>query len=118
MKATRGDGLYVRFGTGFLDQPGNLANAGETAWGHYIANAYNMSANPAAEKFGEEYKAKTGHYPTYIEPQTVFGVRMLAEALKATPPENGQLHVSKRSEARSVGKACVSRCRSGWSPSN
>src|SRR3546814_6566691 len=54
-----------------------------------------MSANPAAEKFGEEYKAKTGHYPTYIEPQTVFGVRMLAEALKATPPENGQLNVSK-----------------------
>src|SRR3546814_19270548 len=54
-----------------------------------------MSANPAAEKFGEEYKAKTGHYPTYIEPQTVFGVRMLAEALKATPPEKGQLNVSK-----------------------
>src|SRR3546814_6799172 len=61
MKATRGAGLDVRFGTVFLDQPGNLANAGETALGHYIANAYNMSANPAAEKFGEEYKAKTGH---------------------------------------------------------
>src|SRR3546814_10890265 len=102
-RSTRTDTLFpyttlfrsVRFGTVFLDQPGNLANAGETALGHYIANAYNMSANPAAEKFGEEYKAKTGHYPTYIEPQTVFGVRMLDEALKATPPENGQLNVSK-----------------------
>lgn len=95
MKATRGAGLDVRFGTVFLDQPGNLANAGETALGHYIANAYNMSANPETEKFGEEYKAKTGHYPTYIEPQTVFGIQMLAEALKATPPEDGQLNVSK-----------------------
>lgn len=95
MKATRGAGLDVRFGTVFLDQPGNLANAGETALGHYIANAYNMSANPETEKFGEEYKAKTGHYPTYIEPQTVFGIQMLAEALKATPPEDGQLNVTK-----------------------
>src|SRR3546814_10933842 len=94
MKATRGAGLDVRFGTVFLDQPGNLANAGETALGHYIANAYNMSANPETEKFGEEYKAKTGHYPTYIEPQTVFGIQMLAEALKATPPEDGQPNVS------------------------
>ncbi|NYT84706.1 branched-chain amino acid ABC transporter substrate-binding protein [Pollutimonas harenae] len=95
MKATRGAGLDVRFGTVFLDQPGNLANAGETALGHYIANAYNMSASPEAEKFGEEYKAETGHYPTYIEPQTVFGIRMLAEALKATPPEDGQLNMAK-----------------------
>ncbi|PLC50198.1 branched-chain amino acid ABC transporter substrate-binding protein [Pollutimonas subterranea] len=95
MKATRGAGLDVRFGTVFLDQPGNLANAGETALGHYISHAFNMAASPEAEKFGEAYKAKTGHYPTYIEPQTVFGVQMLAEALKATPPEDGKLNVTQ-----------------------
>ncbi|MYN12716.1 ABC transporter substrate-binding protein [Pusillimonas sp. TS35] len=95
MKATRGAGLNVRFGTVFLDQPGNLANAGETALGHYIANAFNMAASPETEKFGEEYKAKTGHYPTYIEPQTVFGIEMLAEALKATAPKNGELDVTQ-----------------------
>src|SRR3546814_7838875 len=67
MKATRGAGLDVRFGTVFLDQPGNLANAGETALGHYIANAYNMSANPETEKFGEEYKARSEEHTSELQ---------------------------------------------------
>ena len=93
MKATRAAGLKVRFGTVFLDQVGNLANAGDTALGHYIAHAYNISADSNTERFGEEYKAKTGHYPTFIEPQTVFGVQMLNEALKATKPANGEINI-------------------------
>src|SRR5690606_2754636 len=80
MKATRAAGLKVRFGTVFLDQVGNLANAGDTALGHYISHAFNIEANDEAAKFGEEYKSKTGHYPTFIEPQTTFGMRMLGEA--------------------------------------
>lgn len=94
MKATRAAGLKVRFGTVFLDQVGNLANAGDTAMGHYISHAYNIAANADTERFGEEYKAKTGHYPTFIEPQTVFGLQMLGEALKATKPEDGNLNVT------------------------
>jgi branched-chain amino acid transport system substrate-binding protein len=34
-----------------------------------------------------DYKAKTGHAPVFIEPQTVFGMAMVADALKRTKPE-------------------------------
>ncbi|HWL29371.1 MAG TPA: branched-chain amino acid ABC transporter substrate-binding protein [Burkholderiaceae bacterium] len=95
MKATRAAGLKVRFGTVFLDQVGNLANAGDTAVGHYIAHAFNIQAGDEAAKFGEDYKAKTGHYPTFIEPQTVFGMRMLGEALKQTKPEDGKINITE-----------------------
>jgi len=95
MKAARNAELTVRFGTVFLDQPGNIANAGETALGHYVANTFNMQENEKAAEFGEAYKAATGHYPAYIEPQTVFGVTMLGEALKATPGNGGALDVTQ-----------------------
>ena len=84
MKATRDAGLKIRFGTVFLDQPGNIANAGDLALGHYISHAFNVEANDASKAFAEDYKAVTGHYPTYVEPQTVFGIQMLAEALRNT----------------------------------
>jgi branched-chain amino acid transport system substrate-binding protein len=95
MKATGNAGLDVRFGTVFLDQPGNLANAGETAVGHYIAHAFNIATNDKTRQFGEAYKAKTGHYPTYIEPQTVFGMQMLSQALKQTKPADGKIDITK-----------------------
>ncbi|MGG4773174.1 branched-chain amino acid ABC transporter substrate-binding protein [Paenalcaligenes sp. Me52] len=86
MKATRDAGLKIRFGTVFLDQPGNIANAGDLALGHYISHAFNVEANDATKAFAEDYKAVTGHYPTYVEPQTVFGIQMLGEALRNTSP--------------------------------
>jgi branched-chain amino acid transport system substrate-binding protein len=86
MKASRAAGLKVRFGTVFLDQPGNVGNAGDTALGHYVSHAFNMESNAATERFGNDYKAKTGHYPAFIEPQTVFGMQMLGVALKQTKP--------------------------------
>ena len=45
MKAAGDAGLDVTFATAFLDQPGNIANAGETALGHYIANNYDNAAS-------------------------------------------------------------------------
>jgi branched-chain amino acid transport system substrate-binding protein len=94
MKATQAAGLKVRFATVFLDQVGNLANAGEVALGHYIAHPYNIeAAGDEGAKFAEDYKAKTGHYPSYTEPQTVIGVRFLGEALKQVPPKDGKLSV-------------------------
>ncbi|NOL50427.1 branched-chain amino acid ABC transporter substrate-binding protein [Pelistega europaea] len=95
MKATRDSGLAVRFGTVFLDQPGNIANAGTTAMGHYISHAFNIELNADTEKFAQAYKEKTGHYPSYVEPQTVFGMQMLEKALKETPAENGEMNVTK-----------------------
>lgn len=95
MKATRDSGLKLRFGTVFLDQPGNIANAGENALGHYVSHAFNIASNEETVKFAEDYKAVTGHYPTYVEPQTVFGITMLGEALKNTPAEDGELNITK-----------------------
>ncbi|MCC3261813.1 ABC transporter substrate-binding protein, partial [Paenibacillus polymyxa] len=94
MKATQAARLKVRFATVFLDQVGNLANAGEVALGHYIAHPYNIeAAGEEGAAFAEDYKSKTGHYPSYTEPQTVIGVRFLGEALKQVKPQDGKLPV-------------------------
>jgi branched-chain amino acid transport system substrate-binding protein len=82
MKATGEAGLKVRFATTFLDQVGNIANAGETAVGHFVAHPGNIELDKTG--FPEAYKAKTGHFPVFIEPQAVYAVRALGEALKAT----------------------------------
>lgn len=95
MKATRSAGLKVRFGTVFLDQPGNIGNAGDTALGHYISHAFSMENNEASKQFGIDYKDKTGHFPTFIEPQTVFGMQMLAEALKQTKIKDDKIDITE-----------------------
>ena len=96
MKAAHQAGLKVRFGTVFLDQPGNLGNAGDTALGHYVAQMGNVEAGGAeGAKFAEDYRAKTGHVPTYVEPSTVVGMTMLGEALKATKPQGDRLNVTE-----------------------
>ena len=41
MKAAKSAGLKARFATTFLDQPGNIGNAGETALGHYVVHSFN-----------------------------------------------------------------------------
>ena len=90
----------MRFATVFLDQVGNLANAGEVALGHYIAHPYNIeAAGEEGAKFAEDYKAKTGHYPSYTEPQTVIGVTFLGEALKQVKPQDGKLSVPELAKA-------------------
>jgi branched-chain amino acid transport system substrate-binding protein len=95
MKASKAAGLKVRFGTVYLDQPGNLSNAGPLALGHYVAHAFNAEAAGAeGERFVNDYKAKTGHAPVFIEPQTVFGLEMVADTLKRTPAEKGALNVN------------------------
>jgi branched-chain amino acid transport system substrate-binding protein len=95
MKASKAAGLKVRFGTVFLDQPGNVANAGETAIGHFIAHAFNPeSGGPASTRFVDDFKAKTGHVPVFVEPQAVFGLEMVAEALKRTKPQGDALNVN------------------------
>jgi branched-chain amino acid transport system substrate-binding protein len=94
MKAAHESGLKVRFATAFLDQPGNLGNAGDTALGYYVSHPFDIeAAGKEGEQFAADYKAKTGKLPTFIEPQTVFAISMLGEALKSVKPVNGQLDV-------------------------
>ena len=96
MKAAKAAGLKTRFGTVYLDQPGNIANAGEVALGGYVAQAFNPeAAGEAGAAFVKDYEAKVGHAPTFIEPQTVFGVLLVGEALKQVPAGDGKLDVRK-----------------------
>jgi branched-chain amino acid transport system substrate-binding protein len=105
MKATKAAGLKARFGTIFLDQPGNVANAGELALGHFVAHTFNSEAGGAeGDKFANDYKAKTGHLPTATEPQTIFGLAMVGEALKNTKPEGGALNVNAFAKALESAK--------------
>ena len=94
MKAAHESGLKVRFGTAYLDEPGTLANAGETALGSYISHPFDIeAAGKEGEQFAADYKAKTGKAPVYIEPQTVFAMATLGQALKSVKPVNGKLDV-------------------------
>jgi len=105
MKAAKSGGLNARFATAFLDQPGNLANAGEAALGSYVSHAFDAEAGgQASADFAEDYKSKVGHYPVYIEPGTVFGLMLVGEALKAVKPENGKLNVDKFAIALEAAK--------------
>lgn len=93
MKATGDAGLDVRFGTTYLDQPGNISNAGATALGHYIANAY-VNAEETAD-FAETFKAAAGHYPAFVEPQGAFALGALGNALSALDFAGGEIDVTK-----------------------
>jgi branched-chain amino acid transport system substrate-binding protein len=97
MKAAGDAGLKVRFGTDFLDQPGNIANAGETALGHYIANTYDNAAGDPA--FAENYKAAVGHNPVFVEPPAVFAAGALAQALSKVDFKGGPINVTEIAKA-------------------
>lgn len=93
MKATGDAGLDVTFATTFLDQPGNIANAGQTALGHYIANNYDNAATPTNE-FPEAYKAATGAYPIFVEGHSTFALGQLQEALSTLDFKGGDINVT------------------------
>jgi branched-chain amino acid transport system substrate-binding protein len=83
MKAAGDSGLKVRFATYWLDQPGNIANAGPTALGHYNVSAFYPEANgEATQNFAEDFKAKMGGLPILNQSLTVNGIWGLGEALK------------------------------------
>ena len=93
MKAAGDAGLDVTFATAFLDQPGNIANAGKTAIGHYIANNYDNAATDG--KFAEDYKTATGHYPIFVEGHSAFALGALQQALGTVDFGGGDIDVTK-----------------------
>jgi len=100
MKASKAAGLKVRFGTMYLDQPGNLANGGELTLGHFVAHTFTAEAGGAAgERFVADFQAKTGQAPVAIQPQAIFGMWMLADALQRVKPEGGNLNVNALARA-------------------
>lgn len=93
MKAAGNAGLDVTFATAFLDQPGNIANAGKTALGHYIANNYDNAATDG--EFAESYKAATGHVPIFVEGHTAFALGALQQALGTLDFGGGEINATK-----------------------
>ncbi|WP_028241001.1 branched-chain amino acid ABC transporter substrate-binding protein [Stutzerimonas azotifigens] len=94
MKAVGDSGLDVTFGTTFLDQVGNVANAGKMALGHYVAHPGNAELNKDPQD-AEDYKAFSGHYPVYVEPGTINGIRLFTEALRANDFKGGDIDVNR-----------------------
>jgi len=93
MKAVGDAGLKARFATTFLDQPGNIGNAGTVAMGHYVANPFNIELTDG--KFPADYEKFSGHIPAYIEPQTVNTVRMLLKAGDAADFKKGRIDATQ-----------------------
>jgi branched-chain amino acid transport system substrate-binding protein len=88
MKAAGDSGLKARFAAYWIDQPGNIANAGDTAIGHYTQATFFPDANgEATEKFAADFKAKTGNIPLNVQGHTVHGVWGIGEALKGVKPD-------------------------------
>ena len=84
MKAAGDSGLKARFVAYWIDQPGNIANAGDTALGHYTVLDILSDANgDDGRGFAEDFKAKTGQYPLNVQGHVVHGMWGLGEALKA-----------------------------------
>src|SRR5262249_17635139 len=84
MKAASDSGLKARFASYWLDQPGNLANAGATAIGHYNQSSFYPDANgEATTKFAEDFKAYAGAYPINLQGHPTPGHLGIREALNA-----------------------------------
>lgn len=105
MKATSDAALKVRFGTAFLDQPGNVGNAGAVAEGNLVVGAFNPQLNAASKAFAEGYKKAVGHYPTYVEPTAAFGVELLGAALATL--DKGKDPVSATDIVRAMEKSTI-----------
>ncbi|MSO90855.1 MAG: branched-chain amino acid ABC transporter substrate-binding protein [Acetobacteraceae bacterium] len=90
MKAAGDSGLKSRFLAYWIDQPGNIANAGDTALGHFTLSTFFADANgEKTAAFAEDFKAKTGNYPLNVQGHTVHGMWGLGEALKALKAKPG-----------------------------
>lgn len=105
MKAAGDAGLKVRFAAYWLDQPGNIANAGATALGHYnVSSFYAESNGEESQKFADHYKSKMGAYPVWVQGHTIHGIWGLGESLKALKPKAGD-KVSVKQIAFAMEKA-------------
>ena len=90
MKAAGDSGLKARFLAYWIDQPGNISNAGDTALGHYTLSTFFSDANgDKSAAFAEDFKVKTGSYPLNVQGHTVHGMWGLGEALKALKAKAG-----------------------------
>jgi branched-chain amino acid transport system substrate-binding protein len=91
MKAAGDSGLKARFLAYWIDQPGNIGNAGDTAVGHYTLSTFFPDANgEKTAAFAEDFNKKMGAYPLNVQGHTVHGIWGVGEALKALKAKPGE----------------------------
>jgi len=93
MKAVGDAGLKARFGTAFLDQEGNISNAGDVVLGHYVVHTFNIELTDGT--FPKDYKKVTGHLPVYVEPNAVNSMKMFVKALEKVNFNGGAIDTGK-----------------------
>ena len=98
MKAAHDAGLKVRFATAFLDQPGNIANAGDVALGALHRQQLRRRRTARATS-PTKYKAAFGHYPVFVEPADRFGHRRVAVALEKVNVKGGAINATEIAKA-------------------
>ncbi len=107
MKAAGDSGLKARFLAYWIDQPGNIANAGDTAVGHYTQSTFFPDANgEKTAAFAEDFKAKTGQYPLNVQGHVTHAMWGLGEALKALKAKPGD-KLSVKALAHAMEKVTV-----------
>ena len=88
IKAAVDSGLLAKFGTIYLDQPGNLGSGGSALAGSYNAAPYNIEADPTG--MPEDFKAHLGSYPTYhVQGHVMTVIDFVGAALKSVSGKKG-----------------------------
>ncbi|RJG44452.1 branched-chain amino acid ABC transporter substrate-binding protein [Mesorhizobium sp. DCY119] len=86
LQAASSSGLKARFAGMFLDEPGNLAAAGEAALHNYDAQIFNAEAGgEAGEKYRAAFNAAAGRDPVAFMNNSVLTLNMLGAAVAALP---------------------------------
>jgi branched-chain amino acid transport system substrate-binding protein len=77
--------LPTKFATMYLDAPGNVASAGESAIGSFVAQLFNPEANADARSYRDAFKEATGTEPVYVVSNALVTMEVVAAALKSMP---------------------------------
>lgn len=73
--------LNTKFATMYLDEPGNVGSAGESAIGSYVAQLFNAGANEDARAYRDAFLEKTGSEPVYVVANALATMEVVTSAL-------------------------------------
>jgi branched-chain amino acid transport system substrate-binding protein len=99
LKEVSSSGIKVKFGTMFLDLPGSLESAGDTALGYYTVESSNKElGGDAMLSVYDDFNKRIGHDPSSSEIRTLFGLQTLEAALNT-------LDLSKTIDVTAIARA-------------
>lgn len=105
VKAAVDSGLSAKFGTIYLDQPGNVGSGGNALIGSYNAAPYNVEADRTI--LPEDFKTHLGQYPTYhVQGHVATIMTFVGSALKSVSGNKGD-KVNTKSIALALEKTTL-----------